>query len=399
MNRRYDLLLYALLLCMLTSRALAQAPAAPPPPLTLSPAQGDKISRLADKPQGWSYNLKLGANLNLVSNKDVVGQLDGATVLVGINLLAGIGYLKGPHEWLNTLVLSEAWSNTPDLPFVKSGDLFEINSVYNYFLNAFTGPFVRALFQTSILPTERVTVDATTYIRQDTGAFIERGRQFHLSDAFEPLTVLESVGWFLQPVHSERVNAFGRAGLGGRHTWADGARAFDDDKDTPDKEIKILSDVHQAGLELLVGLDGKELDGRIVYALGASSLLPFINNDDENRSIGKLTRVEFKAALGFGLFSWMSLNYMLKVLRDHQMVEAVQVTNSLLLSFQYSLQKPAPKAATPPLSPETQERIAALEARAESAEARAAAAEALVPPEPPAPVPAPPAPPSAPATP
>ena len=58
--------------------------------------------------------------------------------------------------------------------------------------------------------------------------------------------------------------------------------------------------MHQGGLELLVGIDGKELDGRILYALGPSALLPFINNDDEERSVGRLTRVELPAALGPG---------------------------------------------------------------------------------------------------
>jgi hypothetical protein len=401
MIRRHPSLLSALLLWIPAALAEAQTAAPPPPPPPPPPAvavtstkgalvSNEPISRLADKPQGWSYNLKLGANLSLTSNKDVVGQLDGNTILVGINILSGIGYLHGKHEWLNTIALSEAWSNTPDLPFVKAGDLLDVQTIYNYFINEFTGPFVRAQLQTSILGTDRVTTDAKTYVDTDTGDVLETGRRFHLSDAFQPLTVSESGGWFVQPVHSERLNVFSRAGFGGRQTFAEGAYALDDDKDTEDQtEVKLLRDVHQAGVELFAGLDGKEIDGKILYALGATALFPMINNDNENRSIAKLTRVQLQAAVGFGIFSWMSLNYMLRVVRDVQLVDAIQVTNTLLLSFQYGLQKPPTKVAPSAFPAEAQAKIAELEARVKAAEDRAGAAEARVPLEPPPPAPLP----------
>jgi hypothetical protein len=416
MTRRHLSLLSVLLLWIPAALAQAQLPAPPPPPPPPPPAVlvkatkgalvgNEPISRLADKPQGWSFNLKLGANLSLASNKDVVGQLDGNTVLVGINLLTGIGYLHGKHEWLNTIALSEAWSNTPELPFVKSGDLLDTQTIYNYFVNEYTGPFVRAQLQTSILGTDRVTTTPVTYRDSDDGSFLERGRSFRLSDAFEPLTVAESAGWFVQPVHAERLNVFGRAGFGGRQTFAEGAYAIDDNKDTPDDtEVKLLKDVHQAGVELFTGLDGKEVEGKILYALGATVLLPMFNNDADNRSIAKLTRVQLQAALGFGIFSWMSLNYMLRVLRDVQLVDAIQVTNTLLLSFQYALQQPAPKTAPAAYPAEAQAKIAELEAQAKELEARTKAAEdraaaaERVPHEPPAPA-SPPSPAPAPITP
>jgi hypothetical protein len=384
MTRRYALLRYVLPLLLPASLVHAQAAPPPAPTLTVDSPKGtfvtnEKISKLADKPQGWSYNLKLGANFNLASNKDVVGQIDGESILFGASVLTGIGYLHGDHEWLNTGALTEAFSKTPQLKrMVKSNDLLDIQSIYNYFLTAVTGPFVRAQLQTSLLKTELVTDGPKSYLDKTSAtATTFKSSHLRLSDSFQPFTITEALGWFIQPVHTERLNVFGRAGFGGRHTFAKGARSIDDDKTTANlTEFKTLSDVHQAGAELFAGIDGKEMEGRVVYNLGATALFPLINNDDANRSITKLTRVQFQALLGVGIFTWMSLNYQLKVLRDVQLVDAVQVTNSVLLSFQYALSSPKPKPpAPPPLPPEAEAKIAQLEARAVAAEDRANAAE------------------------
>ncbi len=395
MIQRYATWLYALLLLIPASLAAAQpAPAAAPPAtplLAVDPSKGtfvsgDRVSLLADKPQGWSFNLKLGANLNVASNRDVVGQLDGNSVLFGANILAAIGYLNGPHEWLNTASLVEAWSKTPAIkPMIKSNDQLDFQSIYNFFINEYTGPFVRLALQTSILKTERLSPTLITYEDADTGETLTRTR-LRLSNSFQPFTINESAGWFVQPIHSARLNVIGRAGFGGRHTFADGARAIADDKDTANTEFKVLKDVHQAGAELFAGIDGKELEGRVVYSVGATALFPFLNNDNTSRNISKLTRVQLLASVGMGIVSWMSINYQLRVLRDVQLVDAVQIQNALLLSFQYQVSSPEPKPAAVAFPPEATAKIEELEKRATAAEARAAAAEGSPPPPPPAPV-------------
>jgi hypothetical protein len=392
---RYTTWLYALLLSIPASLVEAQpAPAAAPPVtplLAVDPSKGtfvsgDRVSFLADKAQGWSFNLKLAANLNVASNRDVVGQLDGNSVLFGANIMAAIGYLKGPHEWLNTASLVEAWSKTPAIkPMIKSNDQLDFQSIYNFFINEYTGPFVRLALQTAILKTERLSPTLITYEDADTGETLTRTR-LRLSDSFQPFTINESVGWFAQPVHSARLNVIGRAGFGGRHTFAEGARAIADDKDTANTEFKVLKDVHQAGAELFAGVDGKELEGRVVYSVGATALFPLLNNDNTSRNIAKLTRVQLLASVGMGIFSWMSINYQLRVLRDVQLVDAVQIQNALLLSFQYQVSSPEPKPAAVAFPPEATAKIEELEKRATDAEARATAAESRTPPPQPAPI-------------
>ncbi len=310
------------------------------------------LERIADKPQGWSYGFTLAANLNAASNRDVVGQVNGNSFLFGASALAGGSFLRGPHEWLNTGTLNEAWSRTPAIDrFVKSNDVLDLQSLYNYFLLSWSGPFARLALQTGLLKTERVTTAPVTYVNADNAAETQVSSAFRLSDPFQPLTLNESVGWFVQPLRSEPLNVYARAGFGGRHTFADGANSVTAKAtDAGPITYTVLSDVHQAGVELFAGVDGK-LDGRLLYSISAVALFPFINNDNTDRSTLELTRVALTGALGMPVLSWLSINYQLKVTRDPQLVEEVQVQNALLVSLQYKRASPAPalaKASEPP---------------------------------------------------
>lgn len=335
----------------------------------------DPMEHASDRPQGWSYDLKLAANMNVASNRDVVGQLNGNSLLFGASALTSAGYIRGKHQLLNNLSLSEAWSRTPVLDrFVKSNDVLELQSIYNFFLNEVTGPFARAALQTSLFKTDRVTPDEVTYVRDGVPTETETTSDLRLSDSLQPLTVSESLGWFVQPVRSEPLNIMGRAGVGGRHTFADGVRAVTEDADaTGVVPYQVLSDVHQAGAELFAGLDGKDEGGRLLYSAGVSVLFPMLNNDDADRSVLELTRVALAGSLGLNAMSWLSVNYQLRVVRDVQLIDAVQVQNALLISLQYTRSSSDEAVAE-------KERLAAEEAAAEEArvvelEQRLAAAE------------------------
>lgn len=365
--------------------AFAQAPAAPVVATDANSATvtnyvvPGQVKRASDKAQGWSYNLTIAANLNVTANQDVVGQLEGNSVLMGGSVLTGIGYVKDKHEWLNTGSVIQAYSKTPTLNmYVKSNDIVDLQSLYNYFLSDWSGPFARIGVQTALLRTERVTAQVVEYSEDgapDTDPKINSSR-LHISDSFQPFTLTESGGWFMQPVRGEPLNVYGRAGLGGRHTFADGALAVKGDLSAAEATYTVLKDVHQAGVELFAGADGKQLEGKLVYGVGLTALFPVLNNDETDRSILKLTRVGLAAAVGMSVFTWMSLNYQLKVTRDVQLIDDVQIQNALLLSFQYALTSPKPKPPEKPLPPEAQARIKLLEERTAQAEERAAAAEA-----------------------
>ncbi|MEY4514257.1 MAG: hypothetical protein RLZZ450_6379 [Pseudomonadota bacterium] len=363
---------------------------APAPAPTATAYVPDGSFKASERPQGLAYGVTLAANLNIASNRDVVGQINGNSVLFGASFLGNLDYLHDRHEWLNTGSLAETWSRTPALgTFVKSNDQLNLQSLYNFFLREWTGPFARIAVQSSILKTDRVSATSLTYVRDTDGATTQSSR-FRLASSFQPFTLNEGLGWFFQPIRSDVLSTSLRVGAGGRHTFADGARAITDEKDLRGIVYTDLKDVHQAGAELFAGIDGKELGGRLLYNLGVSALFPLLNNDHTSRSILELTRVGVLAACGMGVTSWLSVNYQLKVVRDVQLIDALQVTNSLLLSLQYTKSSPTPGAKKTDAE-RASERIAALETRATAAELRAAAAESKLHTVEPAALPEPPA--------
>lgn len=326
-------------------------------------------------PDGLYPALSLGANLNLSDNSNVVGQVDGLSVLTGISIAGELHYLHGQHDFRNTLAITEAWSRTPTLPrFVKANDVLDFESLYKFFLWEQGGLYARANVLTTIFTTRRITAEDQDYAPEDDPMNpTETTDTFRQSAPFQPFTLSESLGGFIDPVQEPYLTVSVRAGFGGRHSLAKGARVITDDSgDSGAILYGELLDVHQAGLELFAGLDGRTLDDRIGYTAGVVALVPFINNDDSDRSALDLTRVAAQAGLTAAISDWASVSYQLRIVNDPQLIDKVQVQNNLLLTLAYTVvDKPEPPAEPDPMEAQ----LAAEKARADAAEERARAAE------------------------
>ncbi len=358
-----------------------------------------------EKRQGLDGTLQVSANVNFVSNKSVVGQTDGLSMLFGIGLLSGLDYIHQRHEWRNTFQLNEAWSKTPVLnEFVKADDVASLESLYNYFLLSWFGLFGRVSAETALLRTWAVTAEPVDYAitnRDDETELREDVERLRLADPFQPLTLTQSIGAFAEPIQEPAINLSARLGFGLRETFANGVLVIQDDADTEGViEVDDLTNpntsvtVFQGGLEGFLGASGKFSNDRILYDFGLSALIPFLNNDPENRSATELTRVGVAASVGIGIFEWMSVNYKLRILRDPQLLDDLQVQNNLLLTFNYTfVERTEPDAPPEPTeaeknAEEAERRAAEAEARAAELERELAAERAKVDPTPAAPNPA-----------
>ncbi|MGE0866977.1 MAG: hypothetical protein AB7P03_00335 [Kofleriaceae bacterium] len=407
---RYTQLIAAVaMMIALAGTAAAQAQLVP---------KEDAIKGATDKDvDSWNPALAGTATVNMVSNQSVVGQVDGFSTLFGLGLAAGLDYVSPKHVLRNTLSITESFARTPVIDeFVKTNDVLQLESIYNYFLIKRAGLFARLSLQTSAFAAEDVRGEISSWVEKprsegDMPKLLNQSlfRQ-RLADPFKPLTINESVGAFAEPIQGEKLQLSLRLGLGGRHTFASDVLLIDDDKATTDIEVVRLADVHQLGVEAFAGAIGKLSKGKLTYRVGASALLPFVNNDEFDRSASKLTRLGLEGSLTFNVYEWMSVVYGLNVIRDPQLFpagnELTQIQNNLLLTFKYTfIERKAPKAEPT----KEQKELMEAKARAEAAEAARAAAEqrakeaedkleqtqpAL--PPPPAPTP-PPAPPPAPA--
>lgn len=323
--------------------------------------------------------LRIGANVNLASNSNVVGQVDGFSTLFGLNLQGGLDYLWGRHAIRNTLSINESWAKTPVIDeFIKNADNVSLESMYNYFLLDWAGAYGRFNIDTSLLASEAVTSEETEYsITQLDGTTRSvTTDRLRMADGFEPLTLAESIGVFLEPTNSPAFSTSIRLGFGARQTFAEGVLANNGETDNVVNIIE-LDDVIQGGLEAFAGFRGRAQNSRVNYELGVAALMPFFNNDDTDRSALDLTRIALAGQVSTNVFTWAALSYQLRVTSDPQLLDDVQVQNALLLTFQYTLvdRDPGlPSVTTEQLLEASQKQAAEAEERAAAAEAAAAKA-------------------------
>jgi hypothetical protein len=334
------------------------------------------------KEEAFDATLSTNAGVALTSNKDVVGEVDGFSTLFSLGINGGLEYVKDANLWTNTLTITESWARTPTLDrFVKNNDQLEFESLYNYFLLDWFGPFARFNLATSAFDTTVVTAEPETYAiaRLDGTVDTRTATELHLADSLEPLTLSESIGLFAEPVRRDALTWKLRIGAGARETFAHGVLAGKDDDATADViEIIELDDVFQAGLEAFTGVEGKIGEGRLTYFAGASALMPFLNNDEQDRSAFDLLRWGVKAGLSMGVTEWMGLNYSLDLLNDPQLLDEVQIQNNLLVTFQYTLIEPdkGPEPTPEELAAEYLEKAKQAEAKAAEYRKKAKQAEA-----------------------
>jgi hypothetical protein len=279
-------------------------------------------------------SLALTGTISLVNNANVVGQVDGLSALVGLGVTGGLDYVKDRHILRMTLSINESVARTPVIDeFVKTNDVVALEGLYNYFLTSTLGAFGRLKLETSAFAADDVRGVLTSWVEKPREA----------GDPFSPFTISESAGGFAEPIHGDKLALTLRFGLGGRHTFASSVLLIDDDDATPEVELMRLSNVHQLGVEGFAGATGTLKEGKLTYKAGFSVLVPFVNNDDFDRSAGELARIALESSLTVNVFDWMSLVYSLNVTRDPQLFpdgeELTQVQNNLLLTFSFALVK------------------------------------------------------------
>ncbi|MGM0557944.1 MAG: hypothetical protein ACQEVA_16280, partial [Myxococcota bacterium] len=336
-----------------------------------------------EREDGFDGRLSTSATFNLVSNSNVVGQNDGNSVMLGGNILGGLDFTEGKHKVSNTLTYNTSWARTPVIAeFVKNNDEIQLENIYNYFLTDWIGPYARLSFETSLFPTERVTGDQKNYeiTRLDGGVDTEVTNRLRLADPVNPFELFQSAGIFLEPVRRQAIQAMLRVGFGARETLANGVLIVQDDPNSANIQVQELDDVIQAGAEAFLGAQGKFPEQRIDYRLGATAMIPFINNSDTDASAVDLTRLGFNGALTFNALDWLGLSYDVNVLSDPQMLDKVQVQNSVLLTFNYTfleaddIKKPEPSEEEEE-APAPTEELEKTKKELEEAEQRAAEAE------------------------
>ncbi len=349
---------------------------------------------------GWHPLLKASANFALGHNKNVPGNPDGLNVNFGYLINGGLGYLSDTkeHEWLNTLLWQLGYTRTPVVDAaIKSVDSIDLKSTYLYHIPAvpWLGPFFSFRLTTAMLPgydiraddmnvlklspTEELLLDDGNHPLDEDGDLIDAnhnrvenisgGDKIHLTGAFAPLTLRQSVGMFAIPINKKQFKLDTRLGFGIWETFVrDGHRA-EDNEDTEDiLELRQLQDAVQMGPELAVTASGV-LASNVTYAFNALLMQPVYHTAETDLEGIELLNVELEFLLGIKLWEWASLDYSFKAYKQPLIVDDWQVQNGLLFSITFSIlggetpppaeeckcpeeaEPPAEPAAEPPTEP------------------------------------------------
>lgn len=294
--------------------------------------------RAADRPEKIDEMFSVRAAFNLVNNNDMVGQIDGTSLLLSGAIAGGLDYINGRHEVRNTLTWDTSWAKTPVLDeFVKNYDRILLEDMYSYYVSDWFGPFGRLTFQSSPFVTNRVTAEPVDYeIERINNNVDQRSTaNLRLANSFEPFEFTQTVGFFAQLIRRVPLRLDARAGFGAREYLAEGVLVPQDDGETDVLEVVEIDDAIQAGLDTFVGAEGEFPEERISYRAGGTAFFPFINNDPQDRNGFELAVLGAKGELTFNFFRWMGVSYSIRLLSDPQVLDAVQVQNSLLVQFQY----------------------------------------------------------------
>jgi hypothetical protein len=309
----------------------------------------EELRKAKKRTEGWFPSVKAGFTFAFSQNQGVVGLPDGMTLSLGVQLTGGLLFRKGTHEWNSVLMIQETQSKVPNIEFfIKSADLFDLNSVYTYRLPQvkWFGFFAGVRLTATMLPGNLVKdADTNTTLQEVDGTVNQRllaaQTNYHLTDAFFPLYFKQSAGAVFRPYKRPWLDVDLKLGAGAIEVWTAKGKVVADDKATKDVlELKRLQDYVQGGIELQVNLTGKALKADILtYGFQFVAMYPFATSIETSITGVDLFNVEARLQVGVKLWKWASLNYALAIVRTPLISPDWQITNNLLLSITASWMK------------------------------------------------------------
>lgn len=303
------------------------------------------LEKDAVKAEGWNKFLGVSLFGSMNDNANVVGKDDGTSTTLGLQVGGALGFRELADEWRNTLNLMVTYSRSPQLPeYIKTEDSLSYDSIYLFHLEQipWAGPYARFSLDTSVLAGYDSRSEDNEYviINRDKPTSEIADRLF-LTDPFRPIRLKESVGGFAQPLNYRLASLEFRTGVGFRQFIAEEQKALADDEDTPEIEVRELENYSKAGIEFGSEIYGYTKEKTFSYRLAGDILFPFYDSTegDNNRTVFDRRIVDVRGKASFHVFKYTSLDYLVKAIRDRDVTDKTQLSQTLLLSFNKVLLK------------------------------------------------------------
>jgi len=285
-------------------------------------------------PKDWTVRLAVGADAEFNRRSDLAGFTSGYGFTLGGYLdLMGL-YKPQSHYLYLRLKLEEKQVKIPDQPFQKDLDELKADALYVYRVLPWLGPYVRVGGTTALFPgytwlgspTEVVEVDGSGQAVRSLGTF--EGK-YRLSSSLAPTEVKGGAGLGFLVTGIYWFDANVRIGVGTRYLWTRGLMAPAGSLTSPRTlYLRRKSDAWQTGIEGTV-IASLRWTRWLLATLEFEALEPFT---DFRHPI-----LTWDSNVGIRLASFVSLNYLYRMILDQDRSEHLQTEHRVLLRFTWQI--------------------------------------------------------------
>lgn len=283
----------------------------------------------------WNGAFGVSSSFNLAHINYVPGAPNGLSVGVNVSADGVLDYVKGKHEWRNTLTLNAgALKSASDAFWLKTNDVLALDSGYYYAVKDWFGPFASVHFRTSMFPLYLVG-ENPSFVDEDGNPMPEfvGGSSALATKAFNPLQMEQKFGLFFRPVDEQKIRLSFRTGFAGQEFVVNNNAYMELERNDNVVTMRPLDSYALFGYFADASLRGFPEKENILYGADASVLVPIAAKEGDYGVQGNLS-----AFATFKFNQWASLDVRAAAAYIPQVTgDKWQTTIQTLLTFSYAV--------------------------------------------------------------
>jgi hypothetical protein len=305
----------------------------------------------ATRVRGLELNGAFGGSLQFTHRENVTGATNGITFGGDLFLDFDLLFDRGWHFLSTQLQVEAGMILLPGEEHVwrKTLDYADLAAIYIFQIHRLIGPYVSVTYNTNLIPGYDYFEDDTRYQLfseddDDLGNPIPLGEpsvntRVPLGSSFSRNDLREGVGANWRAFRSRYLDLDLRLGFGFQQLVTRDLFARVEELDVEEPEPtrayrRVPGFTHREGVDFGIVAAGS-LTGWLSYDLEITLLEPLNAQDDPDNDF--IPIVDLDATITLRIFSFASLNYILRVSYDPVITDAAQIDQALLLRFAFNL--------------------------------------------------------------
>ena len=280
---------------------------------------------------GFFGSLIVGGDLALNSRNNVPGLPDGTSLTLRAFADGRLSARIFDSPLVLQLQVEEGQTKSPDLPFQKANDRVKLDALYVYQLAPWIGPYIRFRAETNLLPGEQAFIQPTNVVLiKGDGSARDLGSvtTVRLSPPLGLSQLKEGAGLHVRAFKSIFGEMTVRGGIGARHRIARDLYEPQDDLTTTALEYREILSTNQVGIEATI-LGAARITRWVLLNLEFDTLIPFEGIDK--------TILDLEASVSLKLTSYVSVNYVLRLIQDKSLYPDPTIQQDVRLRFSLEL--------------------------------------------------------------